>query len=85
VRAGQAAPNHGALSYALFQKLAHPTLNIGAKPAYFATVDPDVFNHAMNDAMAGLTYPVPADLTEKMAPSSGPSNQRRKASNPKGL
>ena len=84
VQAGQAAPNHSVLSYALFQKLAHPTLNIGAKPAYFATVDPAVFNHTMADAMQGVTYPVPADLTEKMAPSSGPSNQRRSASKPKG-
>ncbi|WP_419758727.1 COX aromatic rich motif-containing protein [Acidisoma sp.] len=85
VQAGQAAPNHGALSYATFQKLAHPTLNIGAKPGYFASVDPDLFNHTVADAMDGVTYPVPADLTEKMAPASGPSNDRRAASNPKGL
>jgi cytochrome o ubiquinol oxidase subunit 2 len=84
VQAGQVQPNHGALSYALFQKLAHPTLNIGAKPSYFPTVDASVFDHAMDDAMNGLTYPVPADLTEKMAPPSGPSNQRRAESNPKG-
>jgi cytochrome o ubiquinol oxidase subunit II len=84
VQAGQAQPARGALSYALFQKLAHPTLNIGAKPSYFPTVDPGVFNHAVADAMQGLTYPVPGDLTEKMAPTSGPSNQRRSASNPKG-
>ena len=84
VKAGQAAPNRSALSYAMFQKLAHPTVNIGAKPGYFATVDPNLFNDAVADAMQGVTYPVPADLTEKMAPSSGPSNQRRSASNPKG-
>ena len=85
VKAGQAAPNHGALSYSAFQKLAHPTLNIGAKPGYFATVDADLFDHTVADAMQGVTYPVPADLTEKMAPGSGPSNQRRSASNSKGL
>jgi cytochrome o ubiquinol oxidase subunit 2 len=85
VQAGQAAPNHGTLTYAVFQKLAHPTLNIGAKPAYFSAVDPNVFNHTVADAMDGVTYPVPADLTEKMAPSSGPSVQRRNTSNPKGL
>ena len=84
VQAGQAAPNHGALSYAAFTKLAHPTLNIGAKPGYFATVDHDLFDHTVADAMQGVTYPVPADLTEKMAPTSGPSNPRRAASNPKG-
>jgi cytochrome o ubiquinol oxidase subunit 2 len=84
VQAGQAQPARGTLSYAVFQKLAHPTLNIGAKPSYFASVDPSVFNHAYQDAMAGLVYPVPEDLTEKMAPPSGPSNQRRSVSNPKG-
>jgi cytochrome o ubiquinol oxidase subunit II len=84
VQAGQAPSNRSALSYALFQKLAHPTLNIGAKPGYFATVDPAVFNHAVADALQGVTYPVPADLTEKMAPNAAPSAQRRSASNPKG-
>ncbi len=84
VQAGQAQPNRGALSYAVFQKLAHPTLNIGAKPGYFASVDTGVFNRAVTDALNGLTYPVPADLTEKMAPDSGPSNQRRSSENGKG-
>jgi cytochrome o ubiquinol oxidase subunit 2 len=84
IQAGQAQPNRGALSYDLFVKLAHPTLNIGAKPGYFATVDPAVFDHAVDDALRGVTYAVPGDLTEKMAPSSGPSNLRRSASNPKG-
>ena len=85
VQAGKGLPNHGALSYAMFQKLAHPTLNIGAKPGYFSSADLDVFNHTIADAMQGVTYPVPADLTEKMAPSSGPSSARRNASNSKGL
>jgi cytochrome o ubiquinol oxidase subunit 2 len=84
VQAGQAQPNRGALSYDLFVKLAHPTLNIGARPGYFATVDPAVFDHTVDDALRGVTYAVPGDLTEKMAPSSGPSNLRRSASNPKG-
>jgi cytochrome o ubiquinol oxidase subunit 2 len=84
VQSGQAQPARGMLTYAAFQEIAHPTLNIGAKPSYFASVDPSVFNHAYQDAMAGLVYPVPEDLTEKMAPPSGPSNQRHSASNPKG-
>jgi cytochrome o ubiquinol oxidase subunit 2 len=84
VKAGQALPNHSDLTYALFQRLAHPTINIGAKPAYFATVEPDVFNRTVMDAMQGVTYPVPADLTEKMAPPSGPSKQRRSSSDAKG-
>ena len=84
VQAGQVAPNRNALTYAVFQKLAHPTLNIGAKPGYYATVDPSVFTRVMTDALNGLTYPVPADLTEKMAPESGPSRQRRSSENGKG-
>ena len=84
VQTGQAQPGRGTLSYAVFQKLAHPTINIDAKPGYFAVADANVFNDAVATAMAGVTYPVPGDLTEKMAPSSGPSNQRRASSNPKG-
>jgi cytochrome o ubiquinol oxidase subunit 2 len=84
VQAGQAMPNHTALTYAVFQKLAHPTINIDAKPGYFSTVEPNVFNHAVMDAMQGVVYPVPDDLTEKMAPTSGPSSQRRASSNAKG-
>ena len=84
VQAGQALPSHTVLTYSVFQKLAHPTINVGAKPGYFATVEPDVFNHAVMDAMQGVTYPVPDDLTEKMAPPSGPSAERRASSNAKG-
>jgi cytochrome o ubiquinol oxidase subunit 2 len=72
VRAGQALPARGGLSYALFQKLAHPTLNIGARPSYFAKVDPQLFDDARTAAMQGVVYPVPGDLTEKMAPKAGP-------------
>ena len=84
VQAGQVSPNRNALTYAVFQKLAHPTLNIGAKPGYFASVDSNVFTQVMTDALNGLTYPVPADLTEKMAPPNGPSSQRRSSENGKG-
>jgi cytochrome o ubiquinol oxidase subunit 2 len=72
VQQGQTQPNDGVLSYALFQKLAHPTLNIGAKPRYFSGVDPTVFDTTMIAARRGVTYPVPGDLTEKMAPKAGP-------------
>jgi cytochrome o ubiquinol oxidase subunit 2 len=72
VQQGQVAPNRGVLTEALFQKLAHPTLNIGAKPRYFSGVDPDVFENTMMAARQGVVYDVPGDLTEKMAPKAGP-------------
>ncbi len=72
VQSGQTKPNDGALTYALFQKLAHPTLNIGAKPRYFSAVDPNIFDDTRAASMRGVTYPVPGDLTEKMAPKAGP-------------
>ncbi len=72
VRQGAATPNRGALSYPAFQKLAHPTINYGASSSYFSAVDPDLFDEAVMAAMAGVTYPVPGDLTEKLAPKAGP-------------
>jgi cytochrome o ubiquinol oxidase subunit 2 len=72
VQQGQVQPNRGVLTEALFQKLAHPTLNIGAKPRYFSGVDPDVFENTMMAARQGVVYEVPGDLTEKMAPKAGP-------------
>jgi cytochrome o ubiquinol oxidase subunit 2 len=72
VQQGQVAPDHGRLTEALFQQLAHPTLNIGAEPRYFSGVDPMVFDNTMMAARQGVVYPVPGDLTEKMAPKAGP-------------
>jgi cytochrome o ubiquinol oxidase subunit 2 len=46
------------LSYALFQQLAQPTVNVGAKPAYFSHVDPDLFQHVYTDAQNGIVYAV---------------------------
>lgn len=79
VQQGQVQPNGGGLSYAVFQKLAHPTINIGAKPRYFSAVDPQVLDDARAEAMRGVTYPVPADLTEKMAPRPEPSRKNLQA------
>jgi hypothetical protein len=72
VQRGEVAPDRGVLTEALFRKLAHPTLNIGAKPRYFSGVDPNVFENTMMAARQGVVYDVPGDLTEKMAPKAGP-------------
>jgi cytochrome o ubiquinol oxidase subunit 2 len=50
------------LSYKRFTKLAQPTVNIGAKPAYFSHVDPTLFNDVYTAAQQGVVYPVPADI-----------------------
>jgi cytochrome o ubiquinol oxidase subunit 2 len=54
-----ASPNR--LSYAAFQKLAEPTVNVGAKPEYFSHVDADLFQHAYSDAQKGVVYAVTQD------------------------
>lgn len=61
----QASPTQ--LSYAAFQTLAKPTVNVGAKPSYFSNVDPKLFEKVYDAANAGVVYPVPADLTKSIA------------------
>lgn len=57
----QASP--AKLGYAQFRKLAQPTVNVGAKPAYFSGVDADLFDQVYNAAMNGTVYPVPPEVT----------------------
>ena len=54
----QTAASANPLTYAAFQKLAEPTVNVGAKPSYFSHVDPDLFQHVYNDALNGKIYAV---------------------------
>jgi cytochrome o ubiquinol oxidase subunit II len=56
----QAAPQR--LNYARFRQLARPTVNVGAKPAYFSGVKADLFDQVYDAALQGVVYPVPADL-----------------------
>jgi cytochrome o ubiquinol oxidase subunit II len=55
----KASPNK--LDYAQFRQLARPTVNVGAKPAYFSGVDADLFDRVYNAAMQGVVYAVPAE------------------------
>jgi cytochrome o ubiquinol oxidase subunit II len=61
----QAAPVQ--LSYAQFQKLAQPTINLRGKTAYFSAVDPDLFDKVYAAVRQGEVFPVSADLTKHMA------------------
>jgi cytochrome o ubiquinol oxidase subunit II len=56
----QASPNK--LDYAQFRQLARPTVNVGARPAYFSGVDSDLFDKVYNAALQGVVYPVPGEL-----------------------
>ncbi len=57
----QTAAAPAKLSYTLFQKLAEPTVNVGARPAYFSHVDPDLFRRVYTAAQNGTVYAVPED------------------------
>jgi cytochrome o ubiquinol oxidase subunit 2 len=69
VKSVQADPN--TLSYATFTKLAHPTVNVGAKPSYFSSPDPELFNKVVSDAMNGVVYPVSDALTKSVSSNEG--------------
>jgi len=57
----QASPRH--LSYMDFTKLAVPTVNVGAKPAYFSHVEDGLFNSVYTAAQQGVVYPVPEEVS----------------------
>ena len=57
VTATQGSPAQ--LSYAQFTKLAQPTVNVGAKPAYFSNVSPKLFETVYTAAQQGVVYAIP--------------------------
>jgi hypothetical protein len=63
--------NPNALSYAKFTQLAHPTVNVGAKPSYFSVPEQGLFEHVVSDALAGVVYPVPDSLTKSVSSNEG--------------
>jgi len=74
----QASPNH--MSYVDFERLAKTTINIGAKPSYFSSVEPGLFAHVYDDVRQGKVYPVPDDLTETMSTTAADQQHSSKAS-----
>jgi cytochrome o ubiquinol oxidase subunit 2 len=73
VKATQASPNQ--LTYAAFQTLAQPTVNVGAKPAYFSAPDQGLFMDVYNAAQQGVVYPVPDSLTKSVSEVSAEGTQ----------
>jgi cytochrome o ubiquinol oxidase subunit 2 len=63
VKTTQASPK--TLSYTQFSKLAEPTFNMDATPAYYGAADPNLFDEAVQAAMNGKVYPVPDDMMTK--------------------
>jgi len=66
VAATQGSPNQ--LSYAAFTKLAEPTVNVGAKPAYFSHADAGLLMQVYNAARAGTVYAIPEQLNIVTSP-----------------
>ena len=60
----QAAPRH--LSYATFDTVARPTINVHDRVTYFSQVEPGLFRHVVAETRAGKTYPTPMAMTENM-------------------
>jgi cytochrome o ubiquinol oxidase subunit 2 len=63
VKQTQAAPNH--LDFAEFLKIAQPTINQNATPAYFSDADPDLFRKVYDATRNGEIFPVPEDVEAK--------------------
>ncbi len=63
VKRTQASPDH--LDYARFQQIAKPTINEGAKPAYFSGVPANLFAQVYDATRDGVDYPVPEDIQTK--------------------
>jgi cytochrome o ubiquinol oxidase subunit 2 len=55
-----------ALSYAAFNKLAKPTINLHHTPQYFAHVQPGLFDHVIEEVRGGKVFPTPMAMTEHM-------------------
>ncbi len=73
----QASPKQ--LDYTAFQKLAQPTVNIGAKPSYFSHVAPGLFDKVVQAAMHGVVYNVPDSLTKGVADDEGKAGAKAPA------
>ncbi|MDE1897232.1 MAG: COX aromatic rich motif-containing protein [Rhodospirillales bacterium] len=62
----KAAASSNQLSYAAFQNVAQPQVNVGAKVSYFSNPDPQLFDKVVAAAQAGVVYPVSSELTKSI-------------------
>ncbi|MHB8255003.1 MAG: cytochrome ubiquinol oxidase subunit II, partial [Acidiferrobacter sp.] len=54
------------LTYAAFNTIAKPTINVDSKVAYFSNVQAGLFDHVITQVMGGKVYPTPMAMTENM-------------------
>ncbi len=54
------------LTYAAFDQVAQPTINVHGRFVYFSHVQPGLFRHVVAQTAAGKTYPTPMAMTENM-------------------
>lgn len=54
------------LTAARFSRLAQPTINLAEKPRYFSGVNKGLFDHVIEQVLAGKVYQTPLRMTEKM-------------------
>ena len=60
----KAAARH--LTYATFNTVARPTINVRGRVSYFSHVEPGLFRQVVAAVRAGKTYPTPMAMTENM-------------------
>lgn len=54
------------LTYAAFDTVAQPNINVNDHVSYFSHVQSHLFTHVIDDTLAGKTYPTPMAMTENM-------------------
>ncbi len=54
------------LTYAQFERVARPTIDVSAHVSYYAWVEPGLFRHVVTEVRDGKTYPTPMAMTENM-------------------
>lgn len=59
------APAH--LTYAAFNKIAKPTINLAEKPMYFSHPQKHLFDHVIHRVLTGRVYRTPLRMTENMS------------------
>ena len=64
VQRQQQAPR--SLTYATFDALAKPTINLHETPSYYSHVQPGLFDHVVRQVMRGRVYTTPMAMTEDM-------------------
>ncbi len=54
------------MTYAAFDKIAKPTINLAEKPMYFSRTQKGLFDHVIRRVLTGRVYETPLRMTENM-------------------